>query len=550
MFARISRRSLLKRAARSGVGLGALALIGCGGEEEPPSVETTQPTRTEPQQQVQEDEPAAQPVAVQQQTDQELQEQPQPAPAEAESEEPAAQAEQAQQTQQAQRVQQADQAQAQSGRRSQPQASPEPEARRLLIPEVNAEGYELEEPAFDPVAGARVDYGVIDGAGYRIELPVEWNGELLLWAHGFRGLNEDGDGFDPRLTFDDLPGREAIIGLGYGWATSTYRANGYVPGLGVDDLLKVKDRVAEIARRPSRTYCVGGSMGGATAQLMAQEFPREIQAAVAYCGALGNIAVVDYIAAWHLLAHWFIGEPPQQVNAQGVIEWSAPLGVQEGDELALSGLGEQFAAVIERFTGGPRWGFREGLAMQWEISFALGATLWPQLLANADPAPGQTLAVAASELPADTTHHRYEAAAASELGLDLDRLNAEVVRLEADPVRRADPGVGVSTGELRVPLLALKTTGDLFTPIHLDRDYQQQVQAAGFGDRLVVQAARRAGHCNFSESEAFGALTQMVTWLSFGLAPAGDDLSGDLQEVGVRFTDPFDADDPKAPAES
>ena len=545
MFMQMSRRALLRRLGWGGVGAGALVLIGCGDDDPQQAAPTVQP-EAEQQEQPQAVAPDPQPVASQQA--QEEQAEPQHAAATQASEDiqPVQQAEPAQQQQAAQ--QQTRQEQAQTEQRARPQPPAEPEERRLLIPEVDTSRYELgQDPAFDPVPGARVDYGEIDGAGYRIELPEEWNGELLLWAHGFRGLNEAGDGYDPRLTFDELPSREDIVGLGYGWATSTYRANGYVPGLGVDDLLKVKDRVTEIARRPSRTYCAGGSMGGATAQLMAQEFPDEISAAVAYCGALGNIAVVDYMVAWHLLAHWFIGEPPGQLDAQGVLDWSAPLGVRDGDELVLSPIGEQFAAVIEHFTGGPRWAFREGLGLQWETAFYLGAVFWPQLLESADMQAGQVVEIATEELPTDTTAHRYEAANAAELGLDLDRLNAEVVRLRADPARRADPGVGISSGELRVPLLALKTTGDVFTPIHLDRDYQQQVQAAGFGGKLVVQAIRRAGHCNFSASEALAGLTGIVTWLSFGLAPAGDDLSGDLTKVGVQFTDPFDADDPERP---
>jgi len=125
--------------------------------------------------------------------------------------------------------------------------------------------HELQDPTFEPISGSRVDYGEIDGAGYRIELPEEWNGELVLWAHGFRGLDDEGTGFSRRLTFDDIPARDVIIGQGFGWATSTYRVNGYVPGVGVDDLLRVKDRVAELARPPRRTYIAGGSMGGATA---------------------------------------------------------------------------------------------------------------------------------------------------------------------------------------------------------------------------------------------------------------------------------------------
>ncbi|MCY3733892.1 MAG: hypothetical protein OXG42_06390, partial [Chloroflexi bacterium] len=424
---------------------------------------------------------------------------------------------------------------------------PEPPAeRRLLVPDVPTGDHELEDPAFDPVAGARVDFGEIEGAGYRVELPEEWNGELVLWAHGFRGLNDEGTGFSRRLTFDDIPARDVIIGQGYGWATSTYRVNGYVPGVGVDDLLRVKDRVAEIARLPRRTYIAGGSMGGATAQLMAQEFPEDVTAALAFCPAMGNVWVVDYTVAWHALAHWLIGDAPQQIDVPGMLAWASALGTSDDDGLRLTALGEQFAALVKDFSGGERWGFDEGLRQQWNIAFGLGVTMWPDVVGSSGLDPGDVVLVSDELPPADTREHIYSADASA--GIDLQALNEEVIRFASAPDRRHDPGVGIPTGELRVPMLAMKTTGDLFTPIHLDRDYQRMLQESGWERNLVVQAVRRAGHCAFSEREALSAFTAIISWLSFGFPPGGDDLQADLSEVGVRFTDPFDEDDPLRPA--
>jgi hypothetical protein len=42
---------------------------------------------------------------------------------------------------------------------------------------------------FDALAGTTTAryWGVHGGAGYRIEVPANWNGELVLYAHGFRG---------------------------------------------------------------------------------------------------------------------------------------------------------------------------------------------------------------------------------------------------------------------------------------------------------------------------------------------------------------------------
>ena len=42
---------------------------------------------------------------------------------------------------------------------------------------------------FDALSGTTTTrlWGVQGGAGYRIEVPANWNGELVLYAHGFRG---------------------------------------------------------------------------------------------------------------------------------------------------------------------------------------------------------------------------------------------------------------------------------------------------------------------------------------------------------------------------
>ena len=133
--------------------------------------------------------------------------------------------------------------------------------------------------------------------------------------------------------------------------------------------------------------------------------------------------------------------------------------------------------------------------------------------------------------------------------MDIDRLNEEVVRFQAPPGLRDDPALGVASGVLGAPLLTVKTTGDLWTPISLDRSYARRVQAAGYGDFLVQRAVRRAGHCKFTEQdEVLRALLDLTRWATEGVRPEGEDLTGDdLSGAGVRFTSPFDADDPLAP---
>ena len=68
--------------------------------------------------------------------------------------------------------------------------------------------------------------GVWLGAGYRYEIPEDWNGDLVMWAHGFRG-----EGLE--LTVDNPPFREYLLENGYAWGASSYDRNGYEWDVGV-----------------------------------------------------------------------------------------------------------------------------------------------------------------------------------------------------------------------------------------------------------------------------------------------------------------------------
>ena len=518
---RLSRRTLIRRGGTIAIAAAGLALVGCGDDDPGAPIPEGAPAPSDAPAPPDADAPAdAAPV-------------PPPAAPVAAPPAPAVSA--------------AD-GSADSEQASESESSAPPVARRRLMPDRVCDDCTLEDPAFEPLSGARAFFGLAEGAAYRFEIPDNWNGTLILWGRGFGGLNDAGTDFDTQLGFGGLlPGRDVLVRAGVGWAASTYAATGYVPARGVDDLLTTKDLVVAAVGAPQRTYCVGASMGGATAQIMAQEFPDEIDGALALCGALSNAEVIDYLVGWHAIAHWLIGELPAETDAAGMIDWASPLGVVESGVLRLTPRGEQFAALVEDLSGGPRWGFRDGLARQWQLNFALGAAYWPIIRAAAPLAPGAVIDHDGALIAFDTRAVVYGAAA--QAGVDLERLNAEILRFRAPAGLRDDPGLGVASGRLDVPLLTVKTTGDLWTPISLDRAYARRVMAAGDGDNLVQRAVRRAGHCNFSEiDEGLRAFFDLVRWVTEGVRPAGEDLSGsDLRGAGVGFTDPFDEDDPLSP---
>ncbi|HKE83117.1 MAG TPA: hypothetical protein VKB50_05155, partial [Vicinamibacterales bacterium] len=141
--------------------------------------------------------------------------------------------------------------------------------------------WEGDDPAFEALPGAKALFGKYEGGVYRIEIPGNWNGDLVLWAHGY--VDDGGpQGAHLRAGFPSggqtgtgLTLREHLIARGFAWAASSYRCNGYVPGVGLLDTIALADVFAKTSggKAPARTYLSGASMGGHVTLLGMQEFP-------------------------------------------------------------------------------------------------------------------------------------------------------------------------------------------------------------------------------------------------------------------------------------
>src|SRR5690606_37337190 len=52
----------------------------------------------------------------------------------------------------------------------------------------DATGITQADPSFTALAGATAEFGKLGQAVYQIEIPDNWNHELVMWAHGFSGF--------------------------------------------------------------------------------------------------------------------------------------------------------------------------------------------------------------------------------------------------------------------------------------------------------------------------------------------------------------------------
>jgi ankyrin repeat protein len=383
------------------------------------------------------------------------------------------------------------------------------------------------DPAFEALAGAKAHFGKYDGGVYRIEIPEKWNGELVLFAHGFVP-NTGQNGSNLRVGVHRI--REHLVQQGFAWAASSYRCNGYVPGQGLLDTVALGDLFtkANDGRAPQRTYLTGESMGGHVTLLGMQEFPTMFAGGLAMCPA--GPELFDYFAAVSAAAEVITGV---QFHADSVQQDAAKMTELVGRPPDYTDKGRQLASVQIQISGGPRPFAVEGLASRFLGNMATSAGA---LVGSTTP----------SNRAIDTTHIKY--AIDDGLGLTAEAINTRARRKAGDPAVRSSNGpyeeIVPFDGRIQRPLMTMHGTGDLYVPIFLEQSLKRAVVAAG-NERLLTQRIYRIGaHCQFSQTEIIKAFDDLVTWVRQGTKPDGDEVLGDLSHAGLKFTSPLRANDP------
>ena len=123
------------------------------------------------------------------------------------------------------------------------------------------------------------------GALYALFKPANWTGALITYAHGF---------IDPEApialpTNDDIEAlRDALLGLGYAVAYSSFSENGLAVKDGVQRTHQLRGKFASHFGQPAQTYLMGHSLGGLVVVKLAEQFPRQYDGALVMCGMIGG----------------------------------------------------------------------------------------------------------------------------------------------------------------------------------------------------------------------------------------------------------------------
>jgi dienelactone hydrolase len=401
------------------------------------------------------------------------------------------------------------------------------------IPSTTQPGYVVADPGcdldgtpFTPLGDATIHHGVLNGAAYRMEVPAAWNGQLVIFAHGYRGSGTTVWVDNPEL-------RAHYLARGFAWAASGYATNGYDVGQGVRDSYALIAQFRKVTGKAARDVIMSGaSMGGHVTAVAIEEYPRAFAGAMPYCGVLGDKELFDYFLDANVTAAALAGVPisfPLQPSATYPDEWRATvgrigpaLGVTVGTPPVLTKAGRTWSDVVERRSGGERPGFESAFAY-WnavrslaplsDLPFLFG--LWPGL-------SGGTSNIAAGNVTGN--QNTFYRATDTLWPTPVDwRLNRQVLRIR--PTAAADPGLaGIPRidGRPPVPVLTLHTLGDLFVPFSMMQRYAAEAALRGRGGNLVTRAIRGVGHCDFTQAELQEGFDDLTAWVRGGKRPAGD----------------------------
>ena len=379
--------------------------------------------------------------------------------------------------------------------------------------------------------------GSIGGAAYRIEVPAQWNGTLVLYSHGYvfpGSKNPAQDAGDPATA-------AVLLSQGYALAGSSYSATGWALQQAFHDQIALLDFFNANVGHPTRVIAWGHSLGGIITAGLVQQFPDRFVGALPMCGVLaGGVATwnpgLDGAFAFKLLLAGndpslpivHLGSIPQSVNDLNRAE--AILGAAQATPQ-----GRARIALIAALGDIPGWvnsatpePAADDVAAQEQNQFVWEArTDFPflfagraELEARAGGNPSWNTGVNYHKQLDQSVNLDEVRALYQQAGLDLD---TDLNTLDAAPRIAADPAAVsylenfiVFNGDLQIPVLTMHTTGDGLVVNQQENAYRSVVHADGNAKMLRQVFVHRAGHCTFTPGETIAAFQTLIHRIDTG----------------------------------
>jgi pimeloyl-ACP methyl ester carboxylesterase len=371
-------------------------------------------------------------------------------------------------------------------------------------------------------------------AQFKIEIPSNFNGTLVLYSHGY-------DSFTVPLPPGDAPDDATgayLLSQGYALAGSAYARAGWSVEQAFQDQIAVLDVFKSNFGQPARTIAWGSSMGGLITAGLVQKFPNRFTAALPMCGVVEGGPGIwnEFLDAEFALST--LVSPFKFVNLTaadvGTIAPFAPGPAFIQAETVIGGAqatpaGRARTALAAAVANIPGWydtglpepgatdyTTREANQYKWlaNIDFLFGYFGRYEMEVRAGGNVSWNTGVDYSEQLAKSSIRAevkaLYAAAGLDLEKDLDKLN-DAPRIAADPKAAAYLAKFITfNGDIDMPVLTLHTTGDGLVEPTAEQAYASVVNSAGDSSLLRQTFVHRAGHCAFTPAEMLSAFKTLI----------------------------------------
>ena len=340
------------------------------------------------------------------------------------------------------------------------------------------------------------------GAIYRICVPASpfWNGDLIVFAHGYVAPNQPVAIPESQLTLGGTSIISAALALGYAFATTSYRANGFVVKEGQADLIDLVNLFKASKGAPAHVILIGASEGSLITTLAIERHPEIFSGGLAICGPIGDFQKqVDYFGDFRVVFDAFypgllpgtaISVPQSLIanwDAFAAITLTTAISNDVNSPLKLSQLMSVTGAAVDSNN---------------LISSTLqtvAEVLWYNVFATNDG-----IAKLGGQ-PYSNTARLYSGS------LSDATLNANVARFTSDfTATQAIERNIQTTGNLFRPLITMHTTGDDVIPFFHQALYKAKVVARNRTANYVDIAIPSYGHCAFTPLQLQTRLSQLV----------------------------------------
>lgn len=345
---------------------------------------------------------------------------------------------------------------------------------------------------------SKVEIGQINGAGFRIDFPENWNKGLVMYCHGYEVTGR------PRGNWDNPQTKtlvETFLSRGFAVAQSEYSTQGWAVKEAVEDTESLRRYFISKYGQPKETYVTGHSMGGVISISTIERYPDIYDGAMPMCGPLTpsivglKERVFDMLVTFDYFFPDTIASP-----AKLVIDNKLNANVGEKIRAALTANPEKATMLAKHYQ----------ISTVFELAGVL--TFFHEILRELQQRTGGN--------PFDnrnTIYNGFEDEVAVNRGVkrySADAKAAEYMRQYYTP-----------TGRISDPVLTIHTTYD---PLILGKDvsvYDSTSKISGSGDLFIAKFVVARGHCNISSQQMGTAFDNLLMWVHENKRPT----SGELQ---------------------